>query len=328
MNPPRCGEEDYIDFLVASPKSASAVEAARVQPEGFRAAAHDAFTRLLHRLEPDPAALWDEVRPHAPLGGVLVVDDSTLDKPHARHIGLVTPHWSGKHKAVVRGINLVTLLATDGDACVPCDYRVYRKDDLTKNEHFRDMLAAARDRGFRPECVAFDGWYASLENLKLVRSFGWHFLTRLKSNRLVNPDGSGPRPLASADICAAGTVIHLTGFGVVKVFRLVAPDGDTEHWATNDLGADEMDRLRVADCSWRIEVYHRAIKQHCGAERCQVRSERGQRNHLGLVLRAFVRLELHRLRTGVAWGEAKLRIIRDAVRAYIARPTYRMPATA
>ena len=38
-----------------------------------------------------------------PTDGILVVDDSTLDKPYARHIDLVTRHWSGKHHAVVRG---------------------------------------------------------------------------------------------------------------------------------------------------------------------------------------------------------------------------------
>lgn len=36
-----------------------------------------------------------------------------------------------------------------------------------------------------------DSWYASLKNLKLIASFGWFFLTRLKSNRLVNPDRQG-----------------------------------------------------------------------------------------------------------------------------------------
>jgi putative transposase len=39
-----------------------------------------------------------------------------------------------------------------------------------------------------------DSWYASLENLKWIASVGWHFVTRLRSNRLVNPDGLGNRP--------------------------------------------------------------------------------------------------------------------------------------
>jgi hypothetical protein len=38
--------------------------------------------------------------------------------------------------------------------------------------------------------VAFDGWYASPPNLKLLRSFDWAWVTRLKENCLVNPDGT------------------------------------------------------------------------------------------------------------------------------------------
>ncbi|HAS86994.1 MAG TPA: IS4/IS5 family transposase, partial [Candidatus Competibacteraceae bacterium] len=53
MNPPKVTDEDYIQFLIATPKVCSATEAARVQPEEANAPQHDAFTRLLHRLEPD-----------------------------------------------------------------------------------------------------------------------------------------------------------------------------------------------------------------------------------------------------------------------------------
>ena len=60
MNPPKVSDRDYIDFLIATPKVCSATEAARVQPEQAAPPAHDAFTRLLHRLEPDAATLWRE----------------------------------------------------------------------------------------------------------------------------------------------------------------------------------------------------------------------------------------------------------------------------
>src|SRR4051812_24325648 len=116
MNVTKCQDTDYIDFLIASPRAFSCTEAAKVQPEARNPLAHDAFTRLLLRLEPDPEALWAEARPLVPRrGGVLVLDDSTLDKPYAKTMDLVTRHWSGKHHAVVRGINLTTLLWTDGD---------------------------------------------------------------------------------------------------------------------------------------------------------------------------------------------------------------------
>ncbi len=53
----KCVDTDSIDFLIASPKAFCCTEAAAVQPETPDTPAHDAFTRLLHRLEPDPATL-------------------------------------------------------------------------------------------------------------------------------------------------------------------------------------------------------------------------------------------------------------------------------
>jgi putative transposase len=309
---PKCNATDYINFIIASPKLFSCTEAAKVQPEVPDSPAHDAFTRLLTRLEPDPQALWQEARPMVHRkGGVLVLDDSTLDKPYAKSIDLVTRHGSGKHHAVVRGINLTTLLWTDGDRHVPCDSRIYdmSKDGLTKNDHFRAMVATAHDRGFTPDCVAFDGWYSSLENLKRIRGLGWRWLTRLKINRRVNLDRQGSKAVGETAIEAAGTVVHLQGYGLIRVFRIVSRDGDTEHWATDDLAMDELKRLALAERTWGIENYHRGLKQCCGVERCQARAGRAQRNHIGMAIRAFLRLERHFDATGVSWYEAKAKII-------------------
>lgn len=322
MSAPKVHASDYINFLIATPKACSGTEAARVQPDDPDAPAHDAFTRLLTRLEPDPATLWVESQPQVRRDdGVLVVDDSTLDKLYARAIELVTRHWSGKHHAVVQGINLVSLLWTDGDRHIPCDYRVYDKaDGLTKNDHFVAMIRTAHTRGFQPRCVVFDGWYSSLDNLKLIRTLGWTWLTRLKSNRLVNLDRQGARALKDTMIAATGTEVWLPGYGLVKVFGIVAPDGDIAYWTTNDLAMNDLTRVQFADFSWAIEHYHRGIKQCTGIERCQCRTARAQRNHIGLALRAFLRFEAHCFHRGISWVEAKMAITRDAVRAYLARP--------
>lgn len=210
----------------------SCTEGAQVQPQGERRAAHDALTRLLHRLEADPTPLWEEAQQHIEWGdgdgGLLIFDDTTLDKPYAHKIELVPRHWSGKHHRVVLGINLVTLLWSDGIHASPCDYRLYDKpvDGVTKNVHFRAMLATAHIRGFRPALVAFDSWYSSLCNLKAVRTYGWRWLTPLKSNRLVNPDGEGNGPLReiAETITPHGTQVHLKGYGFIIVFRIDTKD--------------------------------------------------------------------------------------------------------
>lgn len=331
MSQPKCDDLAYIDFLIASPRSASCCEASRSQPADHPQAAHDSYTRLLKRLEPDPEVLYREVEPLVDKqDGVLVLDDSTLDKFYAKKIEPVHRHWSGKHKAVVRGINLISLVWTDGDRILPLDYRIYDKpkDGLTKNDHFRAMLKAARERGFHPRAVLFDSWYASLDNLKLIRSYGWTFLTQLKVNRKVDFQRQGYRAVSEVPITSEGTIVHLEGFGLIKVFKVVSRDGGIEYWATNDLTMDELRRLQLAERCWAVEEYHRALKQCCNVERCQAQSGRAQRNHIQMAIRAFARLAWHFYATGISWYEAKTAIIREAVRAYRSQPLFAIPQSA
>jgi len=257
MNAPKVDELDYIQFLIAAQRVFTCTEAAACQPAQPEPPAHDAFTRLLASQPPDTEALWAEVAPLVEKGeGLLVLDDTTLDKPYARRMELVTYHWSGKHQKVVLGINLLTLLWTDGTeggARLPVDCRVYDKPDAlqegrTKNAHFLAMLQTAKGRGFRPRYVCFDGWYSSLDNLKKVRSFGWHFLTRLKSNRLVNPEGEGSVAVADLDIPQEGRIVHLRGYGLIRVFRVVEDFDEAQHWATSDL-----EMTQPSERSWPSE---------------------------------------------------------------------------
>jgi hypothetical protein len=332
MNPPKVTDEDYINFIIATPRDVTATEAERVQPESKDAPAHDAFTRLLQRLEPDAETLWMEAQTQIDLqSGILVLDDSTLEKPYSERNALVYRHWSGKQKAVVSGINLITLLWTNGERCVPVDYRVFDKDTdgKTKNDHFAEMLLAAQTRGFNPELVCFDSWYGSIENLKLVRALGWHFLTRLKSNRQINVNRSGLQAVSSAGLCGGdGTIVWLKGFGEIKVFCVRATDDAAEYWAASLDRMNETQRQDFAKSAWRIEMYHRALKQQCLVERAQCRRLRPVLNHIGLCIRAFVRIESHCYRENISWIQAKTSIIRDAVRAYLSNPRYLLLPTA
>ena len=193
MNPPKVGEEDYINFLLASQGRYTCTEAARCQPDRPGRPSHDAFTRLLLRVPQDTESLWRDAEPLVEKGGgVLILDDTTLDKPYSKKIALVTYHWSGKHEKVVKGINLITLLWSDGEKLIPTDYRIYDKPlgGKTKNEHFIDMLESAKERGLQPSYLIFDSWYSSLKNLKRLRELGWRWFTRIKENRLLSKPSS------------------------------------------------------------------------------------------------------------------------------------------
>lgn len=320
MSIEKVSPEDYIRFLLASPKEASCTEAAAGYQDRANDPAHDAFNRLLHRQPSDTKALQQEALTMVRAdGGVLVLDDTTLDKPYAHHIELVTYHWSGKHQQVVRGINLITLLWTDGTQLIPCDFRVYDKPigGHNKNEHFQEMLRTAKANGLSPAYVLFDGWYAGLENLKTIRDLQWKFLTRLKPNRQVDPDNTGNVALEQLEIGTAGRRVHLRGLGFIRVFRVTRSDQEIQYWATNEPTMSEPTRKRLAQWGWQIEVYHRGIKQCCNIERSRLRSFNGQWAHISCALRAFLRLEKERHHKKKSWYKIKSEVVSAAVRKFL-----------
>jgi hypothetical protein len=69
---------------------------------------------------------------------------------------------------------------------------------------------------------------------------------------------------------------------MVKLFKIVAPNGDIEWVITNDLGHTVnlfVAELKNDNC-WQVEDFHRGFKQLTGSEKCQCRKARSQRNHL------------------------------------------------
>lgn len=282
MRPPKCSLDLYVNFLIATQKQYSGLELSRVAPT---ARSHDAVTTWLATHKLTPKLVWKHrqamVRKET---GYLIFDDSVLDKPYARAMPLVKVQYSGKHHRPVKGIDVVTLLWTEGEKIVPVDYRIYdpTRDGKTKNDHAQDILTFAEKRGFRPRYVLLDSWYASLENLKAIANKQWKWIAALKSNRLVSQvQGTY---LSVADLDCTSTQVHkvwLKAYGWVLVSKMVLENGDITYIATNDLSLLEAETLTShMNHRWKIEEFHRGIKQCCGIERCYSTRERSQRNHI------------------------------------------------
>ena len=104
---------------------------------------------------------------------------------------MVKRQYSGAEHGLVRGIGVVNLVHSTGDASDfwPVDFRIYAPDadGKTKNAHFREMLVrAVADKRLEARTVLFDSWYAAADNLKLIQRLGLIFFTTLKENRLVS----------------------------------------------------------------------------------------------------------------------------------------------
>ena len=124
MNPPNCDEMDYNNLLIAAQRVFTSTEASHAHPAGEQALAHGAYRRMMKRLLLDSQVLWQEVKKLVNLiKGLLVIDDSTLDKPSATQMALVCQHWSGEHHAVVQGINLISQVWRERECRLQCDPR-------------------------------------------------------------------------------------------------------------------------------------------------------------------------------------------------------------
>lgn len=324
MNKPKCSEYLYVQFLISAQKNFTCTELSKVF--SINNMAHDSATRMLNRGKLTPAILWKNVKHCIDLNeGYLIVDDSVLDKIRSEKIDLVKWQYSGSHKKVVRGIGLINLLWTnDLGHHIPTNFRLYDKDTdgKTKNNHFQEMIISAKERGFNPRYVLFDTWYASLENLKLIDSFNWKWITQLKKNRIVSVKPHKPQRLEELFIPKKGLKVHLRGFGFITVFKKVSKNRDIEYYATNDINLLISDVERIYSRRWKIEEYHQGLKQQCGIAKCQARKARVQRNHIWCSIHAFITLEIHRIKTGITWNEAKLSITRNAIQQYLLNPRF------
>lgn len=319
-------KEFYCQFLLAAQNNFTATDfASHVEDT-----AHDSITRFLAKTKLTPKVLWEYTKPFVQKEkGCLICDDSVFDHFYGEKIGLAKWQYSGTHHDVVYGIGVTTLLWTGHDEHIPINFRIYAKEDdgKSKNEHFREMLKIAHSRGFTPEAVLIDSWYSVSDTLHLINNYQWIFICGIHSNRTV-ATGKGKTnhfKVRDLDIPDEGRILHLQKFGKVKIFRFITPNGKAEYFATNNLHLSTADMQQVYAQRWKIEEYHRGLKQTVGVAKCQARTKRSQRTHIFCSILSFLALEKKRLEENITWYESKRRIISDALFLYLKQPMIPLP---
>ena len=108
----------------------------------------------------------------------------------------------------------------------------------------------------------------------------------------------------------------------VRLFKLVAPDGDIDWVITNDLaetvtaqGAEES-----SDVRWQVEELHRGIKQLTGSEKWQWRAARAQRNHLACCDHAWGSLKVKAKELRQTWYAVRESLFSHYLRAELRNP--------
>lgn len=294
---------DYCQFLLSSQLNFTLTHHA----DHHAYFSHDAINRYLSGDKLTSQLIFENVRSQIDFSpnGYVIFDDSVLDKNFSTRIELVRRQYSGNAHGIIKGIGLVNCLYINpesGDYWI-IDYRIFDPDGdgKTKLDHVQDMLThAIAEKKLSFTTVLMDTWYATKDLMLFIESVDKIYYCPLRNNRLVDDSGpAAPYQHVSAlqwtqQEQSQGKTIKIKGFPKqhkVKLFRVVVSTNRTDWVVTNDLAQDSTDATQQAcRTRWKIEQFHRELKQLTGVEKCQCRKARMQRNHIACAMLVWVRL--------------------------------------
>ena len=98
----------------------------------------------------------------------------------------------------------------------------------------------------------------------------------------------------------------------------MAKNGDKTYLASSDLSLTDYDNfINHFNNRWKIEEFHRGLKQTTGIEKCSSIKSTSQQNHIFSSFAAFIKLETKRLKECVSWYEQKAIISRQSTISYL-----------
>lgn len=334
MNPKH---RDYCQFLIITQTNYTQTYFADHHP----AFSHDSINRQLRDGLVSSSVVWSQIKGNIAYSpnGYLVFDDSVSDKRYSTKIEPVRRQYSGNEHRVIKGIGVVNCLYVNPDTGEywVIDWRVYDPDadGKTKLDHAREMFDNAIAHKRLPfRAVLMDSWYATKDLMLHIDRAGKIFYCPLKNNRKVD-DSGGTQPYRAVSELAwtgeeigHGKLIKIHGFPggyKVKLFRVVVDSDRTDWVVTNDLAQDSTDDTKKK-CAvrWKIEQYHREVKQTLGIEKCQCRLARAQKNHIGLVILAWNHFTTLARRMGTNIYALKESLLSEYMRGELRNPSIAM----
>ena len=270
----------------------------------FDEVSHDQFTRLLRKPRPWQKLLWRTIGQAEVLrGGYLILDDTVLDKFGTAIFGV---HWvyCSRLQKVVRGLNLVVLLWTDGKRRLPIAIKLWRKGEKSKVELASQLLRRAHWLGLQPDYVLMDSWYSASQLLQQIDGYSWHFITRLKKNRKFKD-----RLLKHHWPHRFG---HARGKLACGVEVVLVKDGK-RYLASNALSLSVQEVKRQYGKRQQIEEFFKVMRDQLRWQQCSARSEAAQLAHLHLCVLAYCVLEAEAVKQGTTIYKVRRCLYRQEV---------------
>jgi len=238
----------------------------------------------------------------------LAIDDTPVERcgPHIEGLGV---HHSAR--GLVRGLCAVTAVVNVAGRIWCWAVRGYRPKRTCEKGEFRSKVdlaveilesAVALGSGVT---VLMDSWYACRRILNRVAIQGWRYVAAVKTNRRLYVDdrlttvrnlAKGKRKYFTVRLSkkrkvhVAGRIAELPGVGPVAVF-ITKTKGKTKFLISNDLSLSPEAAVRLYAERFRIETFHRDVKQHLGFGELWVRSWQAVQKHWTLCSLAYNTLQ-------------------------------------
>jgi len=134
--------ELYVDYLISSFDTITATGLSNMLDGGV---SHDAITRMLSSPSLTSKDLWLRAKPLVREvesdDGVLIIDDSLLEKPSTDEIALICYHYDHSKGRTVKGINFLSALYHSQSVMVPVGVHL-----VMKSEYETDLKTGRRKR--------------------------------------------------------------------------------------------------------------------------------------------------------------------------------------
>ena len=314
----------YSDYLLSSFSATTATGLSRLMNDDL---SHDQVSRMLNSQQLESKDWWLMIKPHVRTiqreDGVLTLDDSIVEKEYTDENEIICWHYDHAKEQTVKGINFITALYTVGEVSLPVTFRLVaktehyvnkegkpkRRSPVTKNEHYRAMLQQCVRNQIPFQYVLNDLWFAAAENMCFVKlDLKKEFIMALKANRKVALSAEDKQQgryqrLDQLDVPEDTLVViyleqvpfplHL----MRQVFTNVDGSTGVRYLVTSDLTLTADPLATIYQKRWKVEEYHRSLKQNASLDKSPTRTRTTQTNHFVAALWSFAKLELLKVRT-------------------------------
>ncbi|CEG57664.1 TPA: transposase [Legionella pneumophila] len=327
----------YSDYLIFQNKYATATGLSDLVDGAFT---HDKVTRFLRFEDFGSKSLWGyikkAVRSQETVGGVLILDDSIEEKPYTDENAINCWHYSHAKGTVLKGINILSCMVRYEDFSVPVGYEVIKKDvaycdiktrqmrrksSVTKNQLFQNLIAQAISNKVMFDYVLADNWFGSKANMvRIHKDLQKLFIIGIKSNRtlaLTENDAKNERYQQVRALELEEDIAHtvwLRGLDfpvrlLKKVFKNENGSTGNLYLVSNDMLSSAERLYEVYQKRWRIEEYHKSIKQNASLTKSPTRTVKTQCNHIYASIIAYCKLELLKIKTHLNHFAIKYKLI-------------------